>query len=280
MTIEICVDNLASVEACARAGAERIELCSGLVEGGTTPSIGFLDAARKVFPGKIMAMLRPRGGDFVYSEGEFELMLGEIEFLRRQGADGIVFGILNPDGTVDEARSRTVVERAAGLDVTFHRAFDVSRDLPEALETLIALGIPRVLTSGGAPSVGEGQEMIAALVKQAAGRISILPGGGIKAVDMEKIVRHTGVSEAHLGARAAEESPMLHRRPDIPMGARAVPDEYVRMVASEADVRQARAGLAAALAVEPKPRASIFAPLGRVARGIFRKSSREPQGAE
>lgn len=277
MTIEICVDNFASVEACARAGSERIELCSGLVEGGTTPSIGFLHAARRTFPGKIMAMLRPRGGDFVYSDGEFELMLGEIDFLRAHGADGIVFGILRPDGTVDEERSRAIVEKAEGLDITFHRAFDVSLDLPEALETLIALGIPRVLTSGGAPDVGQGLEMIAALVKQAAGRISILPGGGMDAADVEGVVRHTGVVEAHLGARAAEESPMLHRRPDIPMGAESMPGEYVRLSASEAEVRLARAGIAAAILAQPRAKGGLFA-LGRAARGIFKGKGEKLKG--
>jgi copper homeostasis protein len=268
MTIEICVDNLASVEACARAESDRIELCSGLVEGGTTPSIGFLHAARQAFPGKIMAMLRPRGGDFVYSAGEFELMLNEIDFLRAQGADGIVFGMLHPDGTIDVERSRQIVKRAEGLDLTFHRAFDASRDLSESLETLIGLGIPRVLTSGGAPDVGQGIEVIAELVRQAAGRLSVLPGGGIEAADVEGVARQTGVSEVHLSARVPEDSPMVHRRPDIPMGAESVPGEYVRLNASEAEVRLAKAGIAAAI-VHSRSKGGLSA-LGRVARGIFK----------
>lgn len=269
MVVEICVDNLASVEACANGGADRIELCAGLVEGGTTPSIGFLHAARQAFPRKIMAMLRPRGGDFVYSDGEFELMLAEIDFLRRHGADGIVFGMLMPDGTVDAERSRILVERADGLDITFHRAFDACRDPAESLETLIELGIPRVLTSGGAPDVDLGRETIAALVKQAAGRIAILPGGGVKAATVGEILAATGAGEIHLSARVREDSPMLHRRPDIPMGAKSVPGEYERAVASLEEVRLA---VAAARAQAPQPpRGGLLSSMGRAARGFFGK---------
>jgi copper homeostasis protein len=267
MVVEICVDNLASVEACADGGADRIELCSGLVEGGTTPSIGFLRAARRVFPRQIMAMLRPRGGDFVYSDGEFELMLEEIDFLRREGADGIVFGMLNPDGTIDAERARAIVERANGLDLTFHRAFDASLDLEESLETLIRLGIPRVLTSGGMPDVTLGRDRLAAMVKQAAGRISILPGGGIKAAMIGELLAATGVGEVHLSARHRSDSPMLHRRPDIPMGASAVPGEYERLEAAESEVRLA-VEAARAHAARP-PRGGLLATVGRAARGWF-----------
>jgi len=243
MTLEICVDTLASVQACARAGADRIELCAGLVEGGTTPSIGFLHAARFRFPGKIMVMVRPRAGDFVYSDDEFALMLDEIDVLRHHGADGIVCGLLTPDGAIDSGRLKIIVERAAGLDLTFHRAFDVSRDLPESLEALIALGVPRVLTSGGHPDVRRGLDSLARLVAQAAGRIRILPGGGVTAEFIPEIVRRTGVTEIHLSARVAVPSPMLYRRPDIPMGAASVPGEYERKIASELIVRAARHAL-------------------------------------
>lgn len=239
MTLEICVDTLASVDACARAGAGRIELCAGLVEGGTTPSIGLLHAARSTFPGKIMAMLRPRAGDFVYSDAEVELMLHEIDFLREQGADGIVCGMLKPDGNIDTDRMECMVARAAGLDFTFHRAFDVSRDLEQSLETLIALGVPRVLTSGGQPDVRRGLDSLTLLAKQAAGRIRILPGGGVTPEIIPEIVRRTGLREIHLSAREALPSPMRHRRPDIPMGAASVPGEYERKTASVPIIRAA-----------------------------------------
>ncbi|MCX6876864.1 MAG: copper homeostasis protein CutC [Verrucomicrobia bacterium] len=245
MTLEICVDTLASVDACARAGADRIELCAALVEGGTTPSIGFLHAARRRFPGKIMAMLRPRAGDFVYSAAEFDLMLDEIDFLRREGADGIVFGMLTPDGTIDSARSQLIVARAAGLDLTFHRAFDVSRDLSESLEALIALGVPRVLTSGGHPNVMSGMAALTHLASQAAGRIALLPGGGVKPENIAEIIRRTGVTEVHLSARVSVPSTMRHRRPDLPLGAATVPGEYEHKTASTAIIRAARQAMLA-----------------------------------
>jgi copper homeostasis protein len=244
--LEICVDTLESVAVCAAAGADRIELCAGLVEGGTTPSLGFLRAARKVFPGQIMAMLRPRAGDFHYSAGEFALLLDELDLFRREGADGVVFGILEPDGRIDVPRSAQLVARAAGLDLTFHRAFDVTPDLGASLETLIALGVPRVLTSGGRPDVFQGAETLAALQRQAAGRITILPGGGVKPERVTELVRATGVTEIHLSARVSEPSPMRYRRPDIPMGASTVPGEYERKVASANLIRAAREALAAA----------------------------------
>jgi copper homeostasis protein len=240
MKLEICVDTIASVRVCAAAGADRIELCAGLVEGGTTPSGAFLRAARRAFPGKIMAMVRPRAGDFLYSDDEFALMLDEIDGFRRDGADGIVFGMLTADGAIDAVRSAVVLEWARGMEVTFHRAFDVSRDLTESLETLITLGVPRVLTSGGCPEVMAGLNTLARLVEQAASRITILPGGGVRPELVAEIIRRTGVTEVHLSARRAEESPMQYRRPEIPMGATKVPGEYELKIASAAIIRAAR----------------------------------------
>lgn len=242
--IEICVDTLASVQACAAAGADRIELCAGLVEGGTTPSLGFLRAARRAYAGKIMAMVRPRAGDFVYSDEEFEMMLDEVDLFRREGADGVVFGMLDPDGTIDAPRAAAFVRHAAGLDITFHRAFDVSRDLKRSLETLVSIGVPRVLTSGGCPGVLVGMGVLGELVAQAAGRIAVLPGGGVKPELVGELVARTGVREVHLSARVGEESPMRYRRPEIPMGAERVPGEYERKVASVEVIRAAREAVA------------------------------------
>ncbi len=268
MIVEVCVDNLASVEAAARAGADRIELCAGLVEGGTTPSLAFLNAARRIFPGKIMAMLRPRAGDFLYSEAEFEMMLHEVGYFRREGADGIVFGMLRPDGTIDVGRTRILMEKAAGLDLTFHRAFDLTRSPKEALETLIALGIPRVLTSGCEPDVARGIEAIAGFVRHAAGRIAVMPGGGVEPSDVAEIVRRAGVTEIHLAALETSASPMLHRRHDIPMGAAAVPGEYQRVAASEEKIRQAVAALRPPVR-EREARKGLIGSLGRTLRGLF-----------
>ncbi len=241
MIIEICVDNLASVEVCAEAGADRVELCAGLAEGGTTPSLGLQKAARRIFPGRIMTMIRPRGGDFCYSRGEQEIMLDDIQAARDAGADGVVFGCLNVDGTIDQSLTATLCEATAGLDVTFHRAFDVSCDLARSLETLIDLGIPRVLTSGGRPEMDDlALERIAELVRQARGRITILPGGGIRAERVPEIAERTGASECHFPARESRSSPMVFRRPDIPMGSLHLPGEYEKMVASAAEILLAK----------------------------------------
>ncbi|MCF7674581.1 MAG: hypothetical protein K9N23_18845 [Akkermansiaceae bacterium] len=246
MNLEICVDTLASVKVCAASSVDRIELCAGLVEGGTTPSLGFLRAARRIFPGKIMAMLRPRAGDFHYSDHEFAQMLDEIELFRREGADGIVCGMLEPDGTIDAIRSQEVVARAAGLDLTFHRAFDVTPDLTASLETLITLGVPRVLTSGGHPDVFQGLAALTELNRQAANRITILPGGGVKPERVTELIQATGVTEVHLSARVSMPSPMRFRRPDIPMGATSVPGEYERKVTSAELIHTTRQAMAAA----------------------------------
>lgn len=244
MIIEICVDCLESVEACAEAGADRVELCAGLIEGGTTPSTGFLRVARRVFPGRIMMMIRPRGGDFLYTPGEVEIMCEDIRVARHEGADGVVFGCLTAEGDVDRVLSERLLKEAEGMEVTFHRAFDVSRDLAASLETLASLGIARVLTSGGRPSVPEGLEVIAGFVKQAAGRLSILPGGGVRPEQVAAIANAAGVTECHLSARQSVESLMQHRRPDIPMGAVSVPGEYERKIACAALIRIAKAGTA------------------------------------
>lgn len=239
MTLEICVDHLESVAVCAAEGVDRIELCASLVDGGLTPSLGFLRAARRIFPGRIMAMLRPRGGDFLYPDGEFALMLDELELLRAHGADGIVCGMLTDDGGIDTARTRVLLDAAQGLDFTFHRAFDVSRDLDESLDALIALGVPRVLTSGGAPDVTRGMEAIAGLVKRAAGRIAILPGGGVTPAVIPALLERTGVAEVHLSARAAVEGPMRFRRDDLSFSPPGEHD-HVRKTASAAILREAR----------------------------------------
>jgi copper homeostasis protein len=234
--LEVCVDCLASLEACAASGVHRIELCAGLVEGGTTPSVGFLKAARAAFSGRIMMMIRPRAGDFVVSSGELQIMRDDIQAARDHGADGVVFGCLLPDGEIDRATAELLTTAADGMDLTFHRAFDVSRDLSRSLETLIALGIPRVLTSGGMPSVEAGFDNLIALHRQAAGRIALLTGGGLKLEHIPRLRAH-GLQEFHLSGRSSFESLMQHRRPDIPMGASEVPGEYVRRVADAVILR-------------------------------------------
>jgi copper homeostasis protein len=229
--IEICVDRLDSVQVCAAHGVDRIELCAALSEGGLTPSIGFLQAARKVFSGKIMMMIRPRCGDFLYSDEEIDMMKADIRAAREHGADGVVFGCLLASGEIDAPRTQQLREAAAGLDVTFHRAFDVTPDLSRSLETLISLGIPRVLTSGGEADVWKGLSTLKHLVAQAAGRITILPGGGVVAGRVAELLSTIGAGEAHLSARHTIDSAMVFVRHDIPMGASVVASEYVHKVA-------------------------------------------------
>lgn len=235
--IEICVDRLDSAQHCAQAGIDRIELCAALSEGGLSPSLGFLRAARPVFPGKIMMMIRPRAGDFCYSPAEQALMIDEIAIAREHGADGVVFGCLEHDGRIDLTFVRSLVQAASGMDITFHRAFDVSCDLSSSLESLIDLGVPRVLSSGGEANVWRGLDCLRSLIKQAAGRITILPGGGLTTERAADFVRQSGATEIHLSARGSFPSSMTHRREDIRMGATAITGEFIHKIADPEQLR-------------------------------------------
>ena len=234
LSLEICVESLESALAAERGGAQRIELCSALSEGGLTPSAGLIAACSQLAV-QCYVMIRPRGGDFLYSNLEFELMKDEIRRAKDLGADGVVFGILTADGQVDVARTRELVALTAPLSVTFHRAFDMTPDLDAALEAVIATGAVRILTSGGAPSVPEGIDAIARVVERAAGRIRIMPGGGVKPSNVAEIARATGAIEFHSSARAAYPSKMAYRKPGIAMGDSA-DREYTLYAASEETV--------------------------------------------
>jgi copper homeostasis protein len=226
MLVEACVDSVDSAIAAEAGGAGRVELCDNLVEGGTTPSLGAITLARESLAIPIHVIIRPRGGDFLYADREVETMLRDVDAAREAGVAGVVIGVLQPDGAIDDTITRRLVERARPLSVTFHRAFDLARDPLEALDSLIALGVNRVLTSGQAPSAAEGVPLIADLVRRAAGRIGVLPGGGIRAGNAAALVAATGVTEIHVRAVAMRESGMTARRHGIPMGRAYVPDEY------------------------------------------------------
>ena len=236
ITFEVCVDSVESVVAAEQGGADRVELCSDLMEGGLTPSYGTLKVARARVAIGIMAMIRPRGGDFCYSEAELAAMSADLVMAREAGANGIVLGLLNPDGTVDRERTARLIDLARPLPVTFHRAFDMTRDPLEALEALIGLGIDRVLTSGQEPSVIEGLDPIAALVSQAAGRIVVMPGGGITARNVARVVSGTGVREVHFAALSPEDGRMRFRNPRVFMGGTLRPPEYSLETTRAADV--------------------------------------------
>lgn len=215
MKIEICAANLLSALHAAAAGADRIELCDNLWEGGTTPSAGMLKLLRRELKIEIFVLIRPRGGDFLYSPLEFEVMLEDIQIAKEIGADGIVSGVLMDNGTVDCNRTSLLVEAAYPLPFSFHRAFDCCENLEAALEDLIFCGAKRVLTSGGCNSVPEGLQMIKQLQKQAAGRIIILPGGGINAENIGLIKKETGCTEFHLSAKKPLKSDMLYWKEGI-----------------------------------------------------------------
>lgn len=239
MKIEICVDNLASVHAAKAGGADRIELCASLAEGGLTPSAGFIREAVRLFGSGVMVMLRPRSGDFCYSEGEMRILLDDLESARAAGVSGVVFGALNHDGTIDQSALKRVLVAAGEMDFTFHRAFDVTRDLDESLDVLIQCGVPRVLTSGGEPNVTAGQDVLARLIEKAGERITILPGGGVRSDMVSALVKTIGCSEIHLSARRAVDSLMTFRRTDIRMGAERMQPEYVLKHADAHQVREA-----------------------------------------
>lgn len=235
--VEICVDSVAAAVAAERGGAQRVELCGSLIEGGITPSVGLIETTRAAVSIDIAVIIRPRGGDFCYEPDEFETMRRDIVEAKRLGANAVVFGILDVHGRVDVGRTRQFVERARPLAVTFHRAVDMTADLSRALEDVIVSGADRLLTSGGEPGAIEGQEKIRELVRQADGRIVIMPGSGINPANARRLVEYTGVTEIHAGLRSSLPSPALHRNSRISMGA-AAGREYERFGVREDDVRQ------------------------------------------
>ena len=216
--IEICLEDVQSVIAAQKGGADRVELCSDLFEGGLTPTIGTVRTALKAASIPINCMIRPRGGDFCYSDIEFEVMKQDVMAFKEAGVNGIVFGILTPEGDVDMKRSREIINLARPLAVTFHRAFDMTRDPYKALENLIELGVDRVLTSGQEATVPEGSELLAELVKLAGDRIIVMPGCGITERNFDRIRRQIGAKEYHVHLPGAEKSMMEFHPGHIYMG--------------------------------------------------------------
>jgi copper homeostasis protein len=228
LVIEVCVDSVESAMAAERGGADRVELCDNLLEGGTTPSAGAIAVARERLGIKLHVIIRPRGGDFCYSDVEFAVMRHDVALAKQLGADGVVIGLLTRDGEIDTERTRELTELARPLSVTFHRAFDMSRDPYRALEDLIGLGVDRILTSGQEPSVIEGLDLIAELVRLADGRVIIMPGGGTER-NINKVVAQSGVRELHVIGTTSVESPMRFRNQRVFMGGELRPPEYTRI---------------------------------------------------
>src|SRR5690606_1893423 len=210
MTIEVVVYNVESALKAQEGGADRIELCDNPAEGGTTPSAGIIESVRQNLSIDVYVMIRPRGGDFLYSNYDFYAMKRDIVQSQRLSVDGVVFGMLNADGTIDKKRCQELIARARPLKVTCHRAFDLTRDPLEALEDCIEAGFDRILTSGQAAHASGGQALITELVRRAAGRISIMAGSGVSEDNVEALVKATGVREIHSSAVAFHNSPMTY----------------------------------------------------------------------
>ncbi|MDQ0394598.1 copper homeostasis protein CutC [Labrys monachus] len=236
---EICIDSVAGVKAAVEAGASRVELCASLIEGGITPSVGMVHQAVAAADGqlKVHVIIRPRGGDFLYSEDEFVAMLRDIVAVKEAGAAGVVIGLLDADGFVDEARTAELIAAARPLSVTFHRAFDVSRDAMASLDALIRLGVDRLLTSGQEPGVVEGAPLIRRLIERAAGRLVVMPGGDITPRNIARIAADTGAAEFHFAAFATEPSGMRWRNEAVFMGGALRPPEYDRPATTAGAIR-------------------------------------------
>ncbi len=228
--LEICVDNVESALEAQSAGADRVELCNNLIEGGTTPGFGTICSARNNLTIGLNVIIRPRGGDFLYTDLEYDIMRREIENCGECGVDGIVLGILESDGAIDVERTAKLIEFARPMSATFHRAYDMCTDPVKGLEDVIVSGADRLLTSGQKNKAHEGAELISQLVRQARERIIIMPGSGINELNIVRIAGITGAKEFHLSGRKVVESEMIFRRQSISMGGTVGIPEFSRKV--------------------------------------------------
>lgn len=243
--IEICANSVESAVKAQEGGAYRVELCAGIPEGGTTPSFGDIRMARQLLQKtKLHVIIRPRGGDFLYSKLELDIMLHDIKVARQLGADGVVFGCLTAEGNVDVPAMKMLMNAVGDMSVTFHRAFDMCKNPQEALEQIIALGCNRILTSGQEPNAVKGIPLLKELVKQADGRIIIMPGCGVNPSNILQIAEETGASEFHFSGRSTYESGMIYRNPKVSMGGTVKIEEYEKDVTNPDIVKAALAELA------------------------------------
>lgn len=239
MIFEACVNSAISAIEAWKGGADRVELCENMADGGCTPSAGSIIFAKKNLNIPVFVMIRPRGGDFLYSDDEFEIMKEDIRMAKSLGADGVVFGILNADGTVDMEKNRELLSLARPIGTTFHRAFDMTNDPFKALEDIIVLGFDRILTSGQSDSAIDGSLIIRKLIEQARNRIIIMPGHGIKEFNISEAINSTGADEFHLYLPGMVQSKMNYIRDYIKMGTSGL-SEYRSVVVDQEKVRSTR----------------------------------------
>jgi copper homeostasis protein len=213
--IEIATTDFTTTKAAVEGGADRIELCASLVEGGTTASYGTILQCREAFDIDLFPIIRPRAGDFLYTQEEYQVMLKEVRLCKEMGCNGVVIGLLTTDGQIDLLRTEALINAAYPLEVTFHRAFDRCANPFEALEQLITIGCQRILTSGQQPTVMEGLETIAQLVTAAANRIIILPGSGVRKENIKMLAEKTGAIEFHSSLRSKQSSTMQFIHPSF-----------------------------------------------------------------
>ena len=235
---EVCANSVESCLAAQEGGANRVELCAGVPEGGTTPSYGEISLAREMLTStRLHVIIRPRGGDFLYSPIAVKAMLKDIEIARQLKADGVVFGCLTEEGEIDMPAMRELMEASKGLSVTFHRAFDVCCDPRKALEQIIELGCDRILTSGQQPTAEAGMPLLKELQQQANGRIILLAGCGVNEKNIARIAAHTGIQEFHFSARENIKSGMKYKNEAVSMGGTVHIDEYERNVTTARRVK-------------------------------------------
>lgn len=235
MKTELCAYSVDACRVAARLGVNRVELCASPAEGGVTPSLATIERVAEIEGLDLSVMIRPRGGDFLYSDDEFETMLRDIEYARKGGATGVVFGILTAEGRVDVERTRRLVEAAEGLETTFHRAVDMCEDYEQAVEDIIATGCKRILTSGGYDKAIDGIENISRAVAISKGRIEIMAGSGVGSTNARELIG-VGVDALHFSAKSTTMGGMKYRNPRISMGGTASVDEFSLRTVDEEEV--------------------------------------------
>ena len=242
-TLEICCYSAESALAAQKAGANRIELCDNYGEGGTTPSFATVQWVVENLSIPVNVIVRPRGGDFLYTEVEYDIIKRDVQQLKKMKVNGIVTGFLNPDGSIDTKRTQEIVTLAQPMEVCFHRAFDVCKDPFEALAQLKALGVKRILTSGTKASAPEGTELLARLVKEAGSDISIMPGGGINSGNITQLKNETKAHEFHASTKVFVPSEMKFHQSGVAMGTGLESTEYLKIAVNPTEI----AALVAAL---------------------------------